>query len=128
MKLLGIDYGRVYTGIAISVEGASPQPLIVIKSKSDKHKINEITKLSQKENVDKIIIGSGSGKLEDHIRGFIDNLRRTVKKEIVTVDETLTSNLASELMVDNGISKKKRKELEHAYSAAIILKIYEDNN
>src|SRR3990172_7531976 len=128
MKLLGIDYGRVYTGIAISDEGASPQPLIVIKSKSDQHKIDEIARLSQKENIDKIIIGTGSGKLENHIRGFINNLAKAVKKEIVAVDETLTSNLAFESMVNNGLSKKKRRDFEHAYAAAIILKIYENNN
>lgn len=128
MKLLGIDYGTVYTGIAVSDKNASPQPLTVIKSKSDQHKIDEIVRLSKEENIDKIIIGNGSGKLENHIRGFINNLTKAVKKEVVAVDETLTSNFAFESMVNSGLSKKKRKDFEHAYAAAIILKIYEDNN
>lgn len=120
MNVLGIDYGLVYMGLAISREGL-PRPLTVIKSKSDQHKISEIIRICEKEKVDKIVIGAESG-------GFINKLIKVLKIEVVTVDETLTNKIAFESMMMEGIGQKKRKELEHAFAAAVILKIYEDNN
>lgn len=123
MNLLGIDYGRVYLGLAISREGI-PVPLKVVKSKSDTHKLGEIVKICNEENIFKIIIGGGSDKLENHLRGFINKLTEKTGINIVIIDETLTSNQAVEKMIIEGISQKKRKEMEHAYAASLLLNLY----
>lgn len=127
MKLLGIDYGKVYMGLATTEDELTPTVLKVVKSKSDTHKINEIAKICKEEGINKVVIGNGSGKLENHIRGFIDQLKKNLTAEVVSIDETLTSNQAVEKMIADGVPQKKRSELEHGYAAAILLSLYEYN-
>lgn len=125
MNLLGIDYGRVYLGLAISIEGIC-RPLKVIKSKSDTHKLDEIEKLVRQECILKIVFGKGSGKLENHIRGFVKKLKEKTKIEVILIDETLTSNQALQKMIEEGVSQKKRREMEHAYAALLLLSQYSE--
>lgn len=123
MQLLGIDYGKVYVGLALA-SADFPSPLKVIQSKSDSHKIDEIKKICLQEKIDKIIIGKGSGQLENHIRGFVKKLQKEINTEIILIDETFTSNRALEEMLSLDISKNKRRELEHAYAAVLLIKSY----
>lgn len=125
MAILGIDYGRVYLGLAVAKENI-PFPLTVIKSKSDNHKISEIVKICKREKISRIIVGKGSGRLENHIRGFVNKLKKKVDQEILFVDEALTTNQAVNQMIVEGVSQKRRKELEHAYAAALLLTLYQN--
>lgn len=127
MNILGIDYGRVYLGLAISQEGIC-SPLKVVKSKSDNHKLDEIIKLVKGKNISKIVFGFAQGKLENHIRGFIKKLKEKTKIETILVDETLTSNEALKKMIEEGVPQKKRREMEHAYAACLILNMYLEEN
>lgn len=121
--LLGIDYGRIYLGLAVSRAGI-PFAFKVIKTKSDEHKIKEIVKICREENIEKIIIGKGSGKITSYIEGFINKLKERVDQEIIPIDETLTSSRARESMIVERIPKGKRKYKEHAYAAAVLLSLY----
>ncbi len=123
MNILGVDYGRVNLGVAIAKEGLC-FPLTVIKSKSDQHKLDELVKIIQKEDISKIVFGSGGDKLKNHIKSFAQKLAKQVKKEVVLIDETLTNYEAVAGMIKEGIPKQKRKEKEHAYAACAIIKIY----
>lgn len=123
MHLLGIDYGTVYLGLAIARENL-PVALTVVKSKSDDHKIAEIVKICHQEIISKIIIGKGSGKLENHIKDFINKLKEKINLEIIPVDETLSSNEALNQMIKEGVPLKKRKKEEHAFAAALLLSLY----
>lgn len=123
MHLLGIDYGRIYLGLAISY-GRFPKALTVVKSKSDEHKIAEITRICNQEQITKIIIGKGSGQLANHIRGFTKKLKQKLNLEIIAIDEDLTSNEAVETMIMENVSQKMRKTQEHAYAASLLLKLY----
>ncbi|MCL5970560.1 MAG: Holliday junction resolvase RuvX [Patescibacteria group bacterium] len=123
MHLLGIDYGTVYLGLAISRENL-PETLAVIKSKSDDHKIAEIVKICREENISKIIIGKGGAKLENRIKGFIKKIKEKITVEIIPVDETLTSSEALDQMIEEGVPRKQRKEKEHSFAAALLLRSY----
>lgn len=123
MNILSIDYGRIYLGLAISRQSFS-FPLKVIKSKSDQHKIREIVKIIKQEEIAKIILGWQAGKLEAKIKGFANKLEKITKLEVVLIDENLTSKQAVNKMIKEGVSQKKRKFLEHAYAACLILDNY----
>lgn len=126
MHLLGIDYGRVYLGIAVCKDSL-PYPLTVIKSKSDQHKIEGIITICKKEKIDEIIIGQGSNNLSKHIKQFSQKLQQKSKIRVFLIDETLTSNNAVEAMINQGISQKKRRKQEHAFAAVFLLEQYINN-
>lgn len=115
MILLGIDYGRVHVGLALSQTGI-PAPLTAFSTKSDERKLEVIKSEIEKNNVDAIVIGEGSG--------FIGKLKKIINIPIYTVDETLTSNEAIPYMIKNNVPLKKRRILEHAYAACILLEHY----
>ncbi len=123
MNLLGIDYGRIYLGMAVAID-KYPQISKVVKSKSDHHKITEISNICIKEDINKIIIGYGSDSFKTDIDNFIELLKKTIKHEIVIVEESFTSNLAIEEMIKDQVPRNKRKLLEHAYAAKILLQNY----
>lgn len=122
-QLLGIDYGRTFLGLAI-IREITPQPLTVIKSKSDNHKIEEVLKICQKENISQIIIGFSFGKLANRITGFVNQLRKKTAIQIDFVDETLSTNQAFTKMIEQQVPQKKRRQLEHAYAAVVLLELF----
>ena len=121
--LLGVDYGKVHVGLALSESGL-PAPLQSFSTKSDERKLDLIEKSVQDNNIEGIVIGKGSGQLVPHIRGFISKLKKRVTVPVFNIDETLTSNVAVEHMIKHNVSRKKRKTLEHAYAACILLSLY----
>jgi putative transcription antitermination factor YqgF len=126
MKILGIDYGKVYLGLAVAYDDLI-RPLCVIKSKSDHHKISSIVRICRDESVNRIVIGTTTGKQENIIKGFIGKLRKSSSLEIIEVDETLTSVEAMQQMINEGISKQDRKVKIHSYSAVCLLKLFLDS-
>ena len=121
MKILGIDYGRSKIGLSIA-DSPLAEPFKVIRYKNKESAIEEIKKIIEKENVEKVVVGVSEGKMAEESRSFA----REFGAE--TFDETLTSQDAQQLSREAGIGRKKRKELEDAYAATIILQNYLDNS
>ena len=59
---------------------------------------------------------------------FGKKLEEDINISVVFQDETLTTKEAQDLSQKAGIKRKKRRELEDAYSASLILQSYIDNN
>ncbi len=123
MKVLAIDYGKKYVGLALS-EGYEPYPLDVIKSKSTAHKLNTIKELYVKNNADRIIIGSGSRSFDKHIDEFIKLLEEKLKTKIIKVNEAFTSNFSHDYMKHDNLSQKNRRTAQHSYAAVQLIKRY----
>ncbi len=123
INILSIDYGKFYTGLAICKDGFI-YPLTVIRSRSDKHKIENILRIIKDEEISLIVIGVSFGKLRTTVTGFIKKLKLKTDKEIIEIDETLSSKKAVQRMVNEGLSKKNRSEKEHAYAACEILETF----
>ena len=124
MKYLGIDYGRSKIGLAVS-DGKLAEPLKVIRYK-DASAINEqIKQIIQKEKIGKVIVGVSEGKMAEESKkfGLALNLQPLV---LEFFDETLSSHDAQELSRQTGMSRKKRRELEDAFAASIMLQSYID--
>lgn len=123
MNLLGIDFGRKKIGLAFS-EGNIPKPMKVIRVKIPENALEEIKKIVNEEKIDKIIVGFSEGVIGNESKKFAEFLRLSLNTKVELEDETLSSQNAQHQLLDTKKQRKKRKELEDAVSAALILESY----
>ena len=130
MRLLGIDYGEKYIGIAVTDElSIAAHPLTTVIC--DKTEFDRINELVRKYEVNKIIIGlpknmdGSSGKSVDRVITFADELKKVISDiPIEFIDERLTTREAEERLIGLGVSRKKKKSKINQLSACIILESY----
>ncbi|OGM11621.1 hypothetical protein A2Z22_02380 [Candidatus Woesebacteria bacterium RBG_16_34_12] len=126
MKILGIDYGRKKIGLAIS-DGLLAEPYKVISTRSTEEVLKKVEQVVEVEQVERVVLGISEGKMAEEIKEFGKKLGEKLKISVIFQDETLSTQQAVELSIKAGIKRKKRKELEDAYSAALILQSYLDS-
>lgn len=124
MKYLGIDFGLRRLGLAIS-DGQLATPLKVVKVLGFKDVLQKVTDIVQNEGFDKIVIGLPEGKIGQTVLKFVSALKKK-GLNVITSDETLSSQQALEKMIELGIPKHKRR-LTDDKAAAIILQDYLDS-
>lgn len=125
MKIIGIDYGRKKMGLAIS-EGILAEPYKVIRYENVDEAIEKIRK--ETEKIDKVVVGISEEEMGEESKEFSNRLRENLSIPVETFDETLTTQEAQRLGIEAGIKRKKRKEMEDAYAAAVVLQSYLDKN
>ena len=134
MRLLGIDYGRVRFGLALSDEEeilASPLP-VYTRNRSEREDIAFLAGLVRERGVKRIVIGlpinmdGSQGEMADEVLRFASSIERKTGIPVVTLDERLTSVEAERALIEGGISRKKRKELRDSLAAVLILQTYLD--
>ena len=132
-RILGIDYGTVRTGVAITDElGITAQGLETITSNgSDKIILKRISELVEEYDVRCIVLGNPinmdgtKGKRAEETELFLHKLKSRFNKiEIVQVDERLTSVEAHRTMNFLDIDKKKKKQVVDTIAAVYILEGY----
>jgi len=134
MRILGIDYGDVRTGIAISDElGMLAHGLETIEhGNNEKKLIARIKEVVKENNITKIVIGyplnmnATKGPRIERTDKFIDKLKHELKIEIIKVDERLTTVAAHRTMTELNLSNKKKKNVVDTISAEYILQMYLD--
>ncbi len=130
-RILAIDYGQKRTGLAVS------DPLRIIANALDTvptgQLLNYLTTYIAQEQVDVIVIGlpitlqGESTTVTPHIQGLVRKLSQLYPHiKVNTFDERFTSKLASQAILQSGISKKARqnKALIDKVAATIILENY----
>lgn len=117
MKILGIDFGLVNLGLAMT-EGSLVEPFGVIKDKK------QIKRVCQEHKIEKIVIGLSEGEMAEESRRFGRKIASITGLPVEYQDETLTTKEAKELMVKIGKPKKKRQKQADAIAAALILQNY----
>jgi len=133
--ILGIDYGKKRTGIAVT------DPLKTIASSFQTIETNLLIdflrKFVEQNNVDSIVIGLPRQKdysfsdIENEIQIFISKLKKILPKlKIFRHDERYTSKMAKKIILDVKSKKSLRmkKELVDSVSATIILQSYLEKN
>lgn len=129
MKLLGIDYGRAKIGLAMGdTESRLAEPVSILRYKDIGILSEKISDILKKEKIEKIIIGLSEGEIGEESRALGEKLKKELMTTVEYVDETLTSFDAQSLSISAGINRKKRKGMEDAYSAALILQSYLDSS
>ena len=97
-NLLGIDFGERFIGLAIKKHNISiPYAHKIIDTKFT-NLITELTNITKKESITKIIVGYPKGltnkqtRMSNLVNDFIDNeLKKNFDIPVVKVDERLTS-------------------------------------
>lgn len=136
MKIMSVDYGDRRTGIALSdIRGILASPLTVIKESYQPKLAKEIVSLAFDNDVKTVVIGlprnmDGSyGYRCDECKSLgeaISNINAELN--ICFEDERLTTVMAHNVLSENNVSGKKRKDTVDAVSAVMILQSYLDKN
>jgi len=129
---LGIDFGHVRIGIAISDElRMLAHPLETIPA--SKQAVKRIAEIVQVKNVDRIVIGvprlmSGNyGSAAEQVLTFVEQIRKAVSCEVVTWDERLTTVAAQRALRDAGKKTRDTRGYVDQVAAQIILQGYLDS-
>lgn len=125
-KILGIDFGSVRVGLAVSNEDQTIAfPRVVLES-SEEVIMPYIKDLIEAENISTIIIGlplSFGGedtKTTEKVRAFAVWIEKNFKVPTIFQNEVLSSKMAKQHITD--------KKLLDARAAALILQSYLDKN
>ena len=130
-RVMAFDYGQKRVGVAAT------DPLQIIANAVDTVETKEIfifiKNYLAKEQVETFVVGYPyndgfkDNAVLPHVKKFIAQLEKTYPGiPVVKVDESFTSRMAMETMVQSGISKKERRKKENLdkISATIILQSY----
>ena len=127
--ILGIDYGRKKMGLAIADSDAKlADPFTVLHYSSTEEMFTKLGKIINSMQLATIVVGVSENQMAIEIKNFVKALEQQTKIKIEEFDETLTSHDANLLAKEAGIKRTKRKSMEDAYAAALMLQGYLDNN
>lgn len=129
-RVLGIDYGSVRIGLAIS------DPMRIIASgagviSNDPDAVSVIVDMISNRDVTAVVVGmpyraDGSrGTIADEIEKFIAELSSQLGIPVTTCDEGYTSVRAKETFLQGGMKKKARREKAHIDEMAARLLLQE---
>lgn len=133
-RYLGIDYGSVRIGLALS------DPLKIIANgfttiQNDDRCLEKILSIIKEQNVDKIIVGKPlnlkgeMGTKAEEVLQFVKKLQEITSIEIHQIDERFTSVMAQASILAMGTPKKKRQQNKgkvDEVASAILLQGYLD--
>ncbi len=130
-KILGIDYGKRRTGVAISDSScAIAFPKKTLKPKNEKTLIADIKKICAEEYISTVVIGlpcNMKGEYTpqtDSVVAFSENLKKELGNiEIKLFDERLSTIQAERALIDKNL--KKYSEIDEI-AAQIILQAWLD--
>tara|TARA_A100001015_G_scaffold279253_1_gene340259 strand:+ start:70 stop:474 length:405 start_codon:yes stop_codon:yes gene_type:complete len=125
-RFLGIDYGDVRIGIAVSdALNMTAQPIGTLKN--SKTVINEIITIIETHKITNLIIGlpkdqkgNDSKKAKD-VRNFVDKLHQQININTEFVDERFSTVAVERHLIGLNMSRKKRKEVIDTQAAMFIL-------
>ena len=131
MRVLGIDFGEVRIGIAISdPAGRMAMPLTTLNRVSDQDAIAQIQAIVAQEDIEHLVLGEprnmdGSvGDAANRVRSFRRKLQEHIPLPCDLVDETLTSVEARERLLDAGVDPRRVRERIDQVAAQILLEQY----
>ena len=137
MKIMGLDYGSVTVGVAISDSMLlTAQPVEVIKRKSEnklRQTLARIQVLAEENDVGRIVLGypknmnNSEGIRCEKTLEFKEMLERRSGLPVVLWDERLTTVAADRAMMEASIRRENRKEYVDKIAAALILQGYLDS-
>ena len=134
MKYLGLDLGSRTLGIAVS----DATGLIASTYKTIRHNeeydrlLDEVKQLVDELKIGAIVLGfpknmnNTIGPKGELSYQFKDMLEKSIKIPVHLIDERLTTKQATDILISNDTSRKKRKKVIDSMAATIILQSYLD--
>ena len=134
MRYIGLDLGSRTLGIAISDKsGMIASSLTIIRHNENYNSlVPQVKQIIDEYKVDEIVLGfpknmnNTIGPKGELSLQFKEMLEKEIKKEVHLVDERLSTKEATNLLISNDTSRKKRKKVVDSMAATIILQSYLD--
>lgn len=126
MTILAFDYGRKKLGVAVA-HGSLSEPLVVLKGENREELLKKAADLVKTENPECFIMGISENQIAAEAETFGEELSLITKVKVRFVDETLSTFDAQQLAIASQMRRKKRRDLEDAFAAAVILQRYLDS-
>ncbi len=136
-RIMGLDYGSVTVGVAISDPLLiTAQGIEVIRRKHEtklRQTLARIEALIEEYDVGLIVLGNPKnmnnteGVRVEKSMEFADMLRRRTGLEVVMWDERLTTVAAHNLMIEGNVRREDRAKVVDKVAAVLILQGYLDS-
>lgn len=136
MRILGLDYGSVTVGVALSDPlMLTAQGIEVIRRKSEdklRQTLARIEELIKEYGVDRIVLGypknmdNSIGARAKKSEEFAEMLKRRTGLEVILWDERLTTVAAHQVLDAGEVSLKKKMQVVDKLAAVFILQGYMD--
>tara|TARA_Y100000590_G_scaffold39466_1_gene42235 strand:- start:986 stop:1447 length:462 start_codon:yes stop_codon:yes gene_type:complete len=131
--ILSIDYGEKRIGIAISDKNCSIAfPNDVLERKTVKKDFIYIKELINTNDIQAIVIGmpynmngSENEKCKD-VKNFTNKLLEFIEINIIYWDERFSTKAQERILIDNDLSRKKRKKVIDKLAASYFLQTFLD--
>ena len=126
MRLLGLDVGTRRIGVALSDDlGVAAHGLTTLPRTGNARDARAIAVLIAQRGASAVVVGVPEGSAEEErIRGFVEALRERLPCPVHTVDESFTTARAEAVLIEAGMSRKRRRHVVDRLAAAEILERY----
>ena len=131
MKCLGMDLGTKTLGLAISdKQGIIASPYKLIRFKDIEDAVKEVLDIMEKEKIEVLVLGlpknmnNTLGFASERSLNFKKLLEEKTNLKIELIDERLSTMEAERVLIEENMSRKKRKDYIDCAAAAIILDTY----
>ena len=134
MRYLGLDLGSRTLGVAISdPTGLIASSYTIIRHNEEYDKLlDEVDSIVKDKKIDEIVLGlpknmnNTIGPKGELSYKFKEKLETKLNIPVHLIDERLTTKQATDLLISNDTSRKKRKKVIDSVAATIILQSYLD--
>jgi len=131
MRYLGMDLGTKTLGLATSDKlGIIASPFKLLRYTDINNLVVDVLKVIEEEKIDALVLGlpknmdNSLGYAAERSLNFKKLLEEKCNLPLYLVDERLSTVEAENMLINNNVSRKKRKEKIDGVSASIILDTY----
>lgn len=139
MSFIGLDIGQKRIGIAVgdviaeefdTLKVKEPAKSFFDQKKGTDQAIDKLRQIINTQIIEKVIVGlpineNGEPNITSQkITLFIEQLKKSINVPIETIDESLTSFAAEEMLKEEGLTIKEAKTRVDQLSAKLILQQY----
>lgn len=131
MRYLGMDLGTKTLGLATSDKlGIIASPFKLLRYTDINNLVLDVLKVIDEEKIDALVLGlpknmdNSLGYAAERSLNFKKLLEEKCNLPLYLVDERLSTVEAENMLINNNVSRKKRKEKIDGVSASIILDTY----
>lgn len=132
-RILGLDVGTVRIGVAVSDPlGAFAQGVAVLRAQDEW--MSELAMLIERYEADVLLVGmprrtdGSAGPEAEKMRKVVERLReRFPNLDVEIWDERFTTTIATQALLEGGVSRRGRRERVDKVAAALLLQNYLDS-
>ena len=132
-RLLGIDYGSVRIGLAVTdADCRIASPLEIRERQGDERDAAYFCRLVEREQIGGLVVGlpihttGREGTKAAEARAFGEWIKRVTGLPVVFADERFSTAFAESALWEAGLTHKKRKARRDAVAAQVMLQAFLD--